>query len=73
MTTPKDKWISVKDAMPEIDSPESEGYDLICMDDVNQIFHVEYYAPTKEFLTIDDYSVTEVTHWMLLSKPKTTN
>jgi hypothetical protein len=56
--------------MPEIDSADSEGCDLICMDDCNEIFHVEYYSPTQEFLTIEDKSIEDVKFWMLLSKPQ---
>ena len=71
MTTPKDTWISVNDAMPPKENEISSDCDLIVRDDTNHIFHVQYYEPTRQFLTLDDYPIQDVVYFMLLSKPKT--
>ena len=65
MTTPKDTWISVKDAMPKaFDNSKFEL--LICLNDgKNQ------HALAADFDQAINYSDLGVfTHWMLLSKPK---
>ncbi len=69
MTIPKDTWISVKDAMPDPNYNKIELELLICLNDgKNQ------HALAADFNQAINYSDLGVfTHWMLLSKPKTTN
>jgi hypothetical protein len=68
MTTPKDTWISVKDAMPKafdnslyqllVSEPDSTGF--------YRIISLSFGTWKRIHLTFSDLSF-----WMLLSKPKT--
>lgn len=65
MTTLKDTWISVKDAMPEFND------NVIVWDSK---FKKHYYARWKlGYFYNEDGFVENITHWRILSKPKTTN
>ena len=70
MTTPKDTWISVNDAMPPIEIPED--YSLIGMDKNKTIMSIKY--EDGRIVESRNYEILEsILFWMLLSKPKTTN
>ena len=70
MTTPKDTWISVKDAMPPIETPED--YSLIGMDKNQTIMSIKY--EDGRIVESRNYEILEsVLFWMLLPKPKITN
>ena len=70
MTTPKDTWISVNDAMPPIETPED--YSLIGMDKNETIMSIKY--EEGRIVESRNYEILEsIYFWMLLSKPKTTN
>lgn len=77
MTTPKDTWISLKDAMPPIQIPAD--CDLIVMDEIGCIFSIELvggwvndrsFMP-KRYVNQLTGKEPKYTDWMLLSKPKT--
>jgi len=67
MTTPKDTWISVKDAMPK--AFDNELYQLLISEPDSTGFHrvksLSFGAWKRMHLTFSDLSF-----WMLLSKPK---
>ena len=68
MTTPKDTWISVRDAMPPIETPED--YSLIGMDKNQTIMSIKY--EEGRIVESRNYEILEsIYFWMLLSKPKT--
>ena len=70
MTTPKDTWISVNDAMPPMEIPEY--YSLIGMDKNQTIMSIKY--EDGRIVESRNYEILEsISFWMLLSKPKTTN
>jgi len=64
MTTPKDTWISVKDAMPQ----EDDKYAV----EVGISVWIDgwYDSKSGNFTTLGGDLIIGVTHWMLLSKPK---
>jgi hypothetical protein len=69
MTTPKDTWISVKDAMPPKNKLvlfHLEGNSFL----LGKINNNDNYVDNMKELIFD---FEKITHWMLLSKPKTTN
>lgn len=64
MTTPKDTWISVKDAMPDLNKQvliyHKSG--LLFIDEVKEENGIKYFK--------NPFKNNPITHWMLLSKPK---
>lgn len=71
MTTPKDKWISVKDAMPTETDINRRNIILLAMDSAEQVHDCGYKLNKQEFIKLPSFTKLEkVTHWMLLSKPK---
>jgi hypothetical protein len=69
MTTPKDTWISVKDAVPPIETPE--GFTIIGSDKFDYIYQMSYHD--GRLMQDEGKYFVEITFWMLLSKPKITN
>ena len=72
MTTPKDTWISVKDAMPTKDDM-NKPLILVVIDSQELVYDCGYKLKKMQFVNIRNFEPIEnPTHWMLLSKPKTT-
>ena len=70
MTTPKDTWISVKDAMPTKDTTCKDCYMLVC-DGFGVPIYGAYNLISNRFIDIEyEADIYKPTHWMLLSKPK---
>ena len=68
MTTPKDTWISVKDAMPERVPLDC---DLITMDKYGNIEDCLLTYVKKEIFSVSKMKLSkDIIFWMLLSKPK---
>ena len=74
MNTPKDTWISVKDAMPPMENEYNGDYfQLVGITNYNNLFKV-FYLDDKIIIDSDAADWDEfIIFWMLLSKPKTTN
>lgn len=72
MTTPKDTWISVKDAMPDFDTDHIFDYQLLICFSASKIVTTAEFDSTN-FRDESGYYISEndVSHWILLSKPKT--
>ena len=69
MTTPKDTWISVNDAMPPNEIPKDCC--LLFLNKFDDVF--ECTNDRGRIRSKDGYDLLHGRFWMLLSKPKTTN
>jgi hypothetical protein len=71
VTIEKNKWISVKDAMPPIE--KTKGFSLIMIDKYGFVTEaVSFDKKQGLFEQLEGYHITDSTHWMLLSKPSET-